>query len=237
MEKRLNLELQVPGINERLVMKCMDRLITIKSNRYGVELRLDPDAPFQELCDAAYTRFRESVKFFRGTEHMAICFSGRVLTDAEEGKMIDIITETTGVKIVCIIDQDEQKELTYKSIVEETLANVQKREGQFYRGTLGRRQVLESDSSIVVLGDVELGARVIAKGNIVIVGGLYGSAHAGVPYNRDAYIVSLSMQPKRLSIGDIEAKRQFVYQESLTIKGPKIAVVDGMHIYLDPLLE
>ena len=65
----------------------MDRLITIKSNRYGVELRLDPDAPFQELCDAAYTRFRESVKFFRGTEHMAICFSGRVLTDAEEGKM------------------------------------------------------------------------------------------------------------------------------------------------------
>ena len=45
------------------------------------------------------------------------------------------------------------------------------------------------------------------------------------------------MQPKQLRIGDIEAKRQIIYQESLLIQGPKIAVVDGKHIYLDPLVD
>ena len=135
------------------------------------------------------------------------------------------------------IDQDEKKELMYRSIVEQTLSNIQKREGQFYKGTLRKRQVLESESSIVILGDVEPGAKVVSKGNIVIVGDLYGSVHAGAYDNRDAYIVALSMQPKRLCIGDIEAKRQLISQESLNVRGPKIAVVDGGRIYLDPLTD
>ena len=139
--------------------------------------------------------------------------------------------------MVCIIEHDEKNELLYKSAVEQSLSNVQKREGQFYRGTLKRRQVLESDESIVILGDVEPGARVAARGNIIIVGALYGSVHAGASGDRDAYIVALSMQPKELRIGDVEAKRQIIYQESLNIKGPKIAVVDGRRIYLDPLTD
>ena len=61
----------------------------------------------------------------------------------------------------------------------------------------------------------------VSKGNIVIVGDLYGSVHAGAYDNRDAYIVALSMQPKRLCIGDIEAKRQLISQESLNVRGPK----------------
>ena len=125
----------------------------------------------------------------------------------------------------------------YKSAVEQSLLNMQKRDGQFYRGTLRKRQILESDSSIVILGDVESGARVTARGNIIIVGALYGSVHAGASGDRDAYIVALSMQPKALRIGDIEAKRQIIYQESLSIQGPKIAVVDGRRIYLDPLTD
>ena len=128
-------------------------------------------------------------------------------------------------------------EAMYRSVVEQTLSDLQKREGQFYRGTLAKRQVLESETSIVILGDVELGARVIAKGNIVIVGVLYGSAHAGAAGDRNAFIAALSMQPRQLCIGDIEAKRQIIYQESLTIKGPQIAVVDGKRIYLDPLVD
>ena len=168
---------------------------------------------------------------------MAVSFTGRVLRRTEEKAILEIIGDEADVDIVCIIDRDEKKELMYKSVVEQTLSNIQKREGQFYRGTLARREVLESDSSIVILGDVELGARVIAKGNIVIVGALYGSVHAGASGDRNAFIVALSMQPKQLRIGDIEAKRQIIYQESLNIQGPKIAIVDGQHIYLDPLVD
>ena len=45
------------------------------------------------------------------------------------------------------------------------------------------------------------------------------------------------MQPKQLCIGDIEAKRQLIYQESLSIKGRRSRFVDGSRIYLDPLVD
>ena len=69
--------------------------------------------------------------------------------------------------MVCIIDGNPANETAYKSVVERTLSNVRKRHGQFYKGTLGKKQVVESDTSIVILGDVELGAKVISKGSVV----------------------------------------------------------------------
>lgn len=214
----------------------MDRLVTIKSNRYGMEIHMNPDVPFETLLESMRIKFQNSAKFFQGAQ-MAVTFLDRKLTYPEEQTVLELISDITGIDIVCIIDRDPANELTYKSIVERTLSNIQKRDGQFYRGTLNRRQVIESDTSIVILGDVELGAKVIAKGSIVIVGALHGSAHAGAAGDKNAYIVALSMQPKQLRIGDVEAKRQLIYQESLTIRGPKIAAIDGSRIYLDPLVD
>lgn len=214
----------------------MDKLVTIKSSRYGMEIHMDPDVPFDTLLESIKVKFQNSARFFQGAQ-MAVSFRGRRLTSVEEQHILELISDITGIDIVCIIDSDPASELTYKSIVEQTLSNTRKRDGQFYRGTLGKRQVIESDTSIVILGDVEPGAKVIAKGSIVIVGALLGSAHAGAAGDRNAYIVALSMQPKQLRIDDIEAKRQLIYQESLLIKGPKIASIDGSRIYLDPLVE
>lgn len=214
----------------------MDRLVTIRSSRYGLDIELDPEENFDSLLEILTGKFRSSARFFKDAK-MALSFSGRSLTRTEEEKILQVISENTQIDILCVVEQNDKNEPMYRSIVEQTLSDISKREGQFYRGTLGKREILESESSIVILGDVELGARVIAKGNVVIVGALYGTVHAGAPGDRDAFVVALSMQPKQLCIGDIEAKRQIIYQESLNIKGPKIAVVDGRRIYLDPLVD
>lgn len=214
----------------------MEKLVRVKSNRYGIEVHLDPDVPFETLVEHVVAKFKDSAKFFEGAQ-MAITFLERKLSIQEERVIVDLITDITGIDIICIVDRDETNEMTYKSIVENVLTNVQKRDGQFYRGTLNKRQVLESDSSIIILGNVEAGAKVIAKGNVVIIGSLFGSAYAGAGGNRDAYVVALAMQPKQLRIGDIDAKRQTICQKSLTINGPKIAVVDRGRIYVDPLVD
>ena len=214
----------------------MDRLVTIRSCRYGLGIQLSPDPEFSVLADILTGKFHDSARFFKDAK-MALSFSGRILSRTEEEQVLNIISDNTDIEILCVITHDEKMEAMYRSVVEQTLSDLQKREGQFYRGTLAKRQVLESETSIVILGDVEPGARVIAKGNIVIVGVLYGSAHAGAAGDRNAFIAALSMQPRQLCIGDIEAKRQIIYQESLTIKGPQIAVVDGKRIYLDPLVD
>lgn len=214
----------------------MDRLVTIRSSRYGLDISLDPKAEFDVLMDILSGKFKDSARFFKDAK-MALSFSGRVLDRAEEDRILDIIRENTQIEILCVVEQNDKNDLMYRSIIEQTLSDREKREGQFYRGTLGKKQILESESSVIILGDVEPDARVTAKGSIVVVGTLYGSAHAGLSGDRGAYIVALSMQPRRLCIADIEAKRQLIYQESLSIKGPKIAVVDGNRIYLDPLVE
>ena len=214
----------------------MERLVTIRSSRYGLDIELDPEEDFDSLLEILTGKFRSSARFFKDAK-MALSFSGRSLTRTEEEKILQVISENTQIDILCVVEQNDKNEPMYRSIVEQTLSDISKREGQFYRGTLGKREILESESSIVILGDVEPGARVIAKGNVVIVGALYGAVHAGASGDRDAFVVALSMQPKQLCIGDIEAKRQVIYQESLNIRGPKIAVVDGGRIYLDPLVD
>ena len=211
----------------------MSELVTIKSSHSGIELRLNAKLPFPDLLKAVEEKFRQSADFFKNAK-MAVSFSGRTLSISEEEQLIQVITQTTNLEIICIIDHDERKELIYKRAVAQCLSEREKSDGQFYRGTLKRRQLLESESSIVILGDVEFGAKVVAKGNIIILGTLYGSVHAGAAGDRNAFIIALSMQPQRLVIGDIEAKRQLIYQDSLSINGPQIAVVDGKRIYLDP---
>lgn len=214
----------------------MDRLVTIRSCRYGLDIQLSPDAEFDVLAETLAEKFHASSRFFKNAK-MALSFSGRLLSRTEEEQVLEIIKVNTDIDVLCIISHDEKMEVMYRSVVEQTLSDIQKKEGMFYRGTLAKRQVLESDSGIVILGDVEYGARVISKGSIVIVGVLYGSVHAGAAGDRNAFVAALSMQPRQLRIGDIEAKRQIIYQESLTINGPQIAVVDGNRIYLDPLAD
>ena len=213
-----------------------DMLVTIRSNRYGLDIELDPEADFRELLTVLTEKFRDSARFFKDAS-MALSFSGRELNRIQEEQILNVIHSYTQIEILCIIERNDRNEPMYKSVVEYALSDIRRREGEFYRGTLGRRQVLETESSIVILGDVEPEARVTAGGSIVIMGTLYGSAHAGVYGDRDAFVAALSMQPQRLCIGDIEAKRHIICQESLSIKGPKIAVVDGSRIYLDPLTE
>ena len=147
----------------------MGRLVTIRSSRYGLDIELDPGADFDTLLEVLADKFKASARFFKDAK-MALSFSGRTLSRPEEEAVLGIISETTQIDILCVVEQNDKNEPMYRSIVEHALTDMNRREGQFYRGTLGRREILESDSSIVILGDVEPGARVAARGSVVIVG-------------------------------------------------------------------
>ena len=56
-------------------------------------------------------------------------------------------------------------------------------ETKFHRGAVRSGQKLEFEGSIVIMGDVNDGAEVIAGDNIVILGALRGLAHAGAKGN------------------------------------------------------
>ena len=214
----------------------MHSTVVIKGSQAGMTVILDPDVPFEKLLEDIAKKFKDSARFW-GAVQITLTLEGRRLTPREELAVVQAITDNSQIEILCLLDTDANRIARCEKALTERLMELSSQTGQFYKGDLKRGDVLESEASIVVIGDVNHGARVIAKGNIVIVGVLYGSAHAGAAGDRNAFIAALSMQPRQLCIGDIEAKRQIIYQESLTIKGPQIAVVDGKRIYLDPLVD
>lgn len=78
--------------------------------------------------------------------------------------------------------------------------------GLFYKGTLRSGQCLEAKDSIIIIGDVNPGATVLAGGNIVVIGSLKGSVSAGINGNRNAFVMALSMSPVLIQIADVIAE-------------------------------
>ena len=184
----------------------MNQKVVIKSNKYGLIVHMDPEAEYKQILEELRTSFTESAKFFKDAS-MAITFEGRVLTKPQEEEIIDLITDIAHIHIVCIFDKNENTERLYKSVVEECLEDLPRREGQFYRGTLKKRQVLETEKSIIILGDVEFGATVVSRGNIVVLGTIRGTVHAGAAGNKNAFVVALAMKPQMLKIAGVGANR------------------------------
>lgn len=212
----------------------MKDYVSIRSNKFGLEVHLDPEIPFPNLLKEVEKKFGEASKFFSNSS-MAVSFEDRFLTKEQELQLLDTIRATANVSIICVIDHNKTTEQLYRTIVEQSAEDLKNRDGQFYRGTLKRRQVLESETSVIILGNVEAGAKVVSKGNVVVMGTLKGSVHAGANGDKSAFITALDMQPKSLKIGNISAKRHKSNEREEIVMEPKIAIVDGEHIYIDPL--
>jgi len=77
---------------------------------------------------------------------------------------------------------------------------------QVQRGTLRAGEHLEVEGAVLVLGDVNPGARVTASGDVLVWGRLRGIAHAGCRGNGAARIVALQLRPLQLRIADAVAR-------------------------------
>ena len=66
----------------------MSQSVMIKSNKYGINLVLDPNIPFVELLKDVIEKFKASEKFFKNAE-LAISFEGRKLSEEEENRIIE----------------------------------------------------------------------------------------------------------------------------------------------------
>ena len=217
----------------------MKDAVLIKSFPNGINLVMREDAEMEEILRELAMKFSEARNFF-GTSSMALSMEGRKVTETEEIRILDTIRQNSNVRIVCIVGRDEE---TNKNYIK-ALQHMEKKltggdEGQFYKGSLKNREVIETENSIVVLGDVYPGSAVISAGNIIILGGLYGEAYAGGSGIEDCYIVALEMEPERLKIGDFKYKTN-AKQSKWGIRPkvqPKIAHLKNGKIVFDPLTK
>lgn len=209
--------------------------VVIKANKYGIVIHMDENASFDDIKNSLIERFAVSNKFFDNA-NIALSFEGRQLSAEQEREILDIISEKSDLNIVCVIDDDKSRENYFNQVVDKRLEQMSSNTGQFYKGTLRSGQVYEQESSIIILGDVNPGARVISNGNVVVLGNLKGYVYAGANGNQNAFVVALEMNPQQIRIGDVIARsNEDAKPKTAKELEPKIAFVDDNNIYIEKL--
>ena len=218
----------------------MKNPVIIKSFPNGLSIYLDEEMPFDQLLKEIGLKFKESAHFFKNAS-MVLSFEGRKLSDQEERMIIHTITANSELNVMCIMGKNEETNKNYIKALQKLSYHQQVMEnaGQFYKGTLKDAQMLETENSIIVLGDVYPGACVISSKDIIILGGLYGQAYAGGNGEDGHFVVALEMSPEKLKIGDFKYKTS-EKQSKWPIKPkvqPKIAYVEDGRVKLEPITK
>lgn len=213
----------------------MNNSVIIKGTKSGIIVILDGDIPFEELKEHIAHKFSESRKFL-GKAEMAISFEGRELTTEEEKEILQIISEHSDLRIICIVSNDAKQEERFKLSLNQKLLELSACTGQFYKGNLRSGQALEVETSIIIIGDVNPGAKVVSKGNVVILGSLKGNVFAGACGNENSFVVALDMQPMQIRIADIIGRSPDKPMKD-AVKETKIAFIDEGNIYIEPLTK
>lgn len=229
----------------------------IKGNKYGITLVLDKELEFAALLELITEKFIESNKFFDAEQQIAISFEGRNLSNEEQSDILTTISENTKLNISYIIDDNIATQTRFKEAIDQIAEPPAVEEpedqpdtsvpddGQFYKGTLRSGQSLDANSSIVVVGDVNPGASVVSKGNIIILGCLKGTAYAGCDGNDKAFVVALEMNPMQIRIGNIIARAPDKKKRKAGLKrksirkdnDAKIAFVENENIYIEEITK
>lgn len=211
--------------------------IMIKKFPSGITLHLNPELSFQELLLEIANKFDHSRQFFRDAK-VALALEGREFTEDEERQIIAAIQENSEIEILCIVGKNEETERNFVKAIRKVELQHTDDYGHFYRGTLKNNQKIEMDSSVVILGDVYPGSCVSASKDIIILGGLYGEAHAGVGSEDSHYVAALEMSPEKLRIGDFRYKTNEKSRWGFKPKvQPKIAYVKEKHIVTEPITK
>lgn len=210
--------------------------VIIKSNPYGLILSLDAELPFEELRQAVGEKFRLSAAFFKNAK-LAVTFRGRVLTCEQENLLIDEIVQNSKIQVICIVDEDKEAHEHYRKAAERALEKKKEEDGHFYRGTLRSGQVLETETSVVIIGDVNPGAQVISKGNIIVLGCCMGNLYAGASGDAGCFAAALTMKPMQVRIADKTARSAISKKKDngeYPIE-PKIVYIKEDHLQIKPI--
>lgn len=206
--------------------------VVIKGNKSGIRLVLEPNLPFDELQKEVEQKFEKSADFL-GNAQVALSFEGRELSEEEEAMLLQSIAEHSKLDVVCVIDNDKKREEYFSQSLNERLMQINSNSGQFFKGNLRSGQVMEFETSIIILGDINAGAQVVSTGNVIILGTLNGIVFAGASGNENSFIVAMKMNPVQLRIGDVIARSSD--EKSEPPKEPQIAYVEDGRIYVDTL--
>ena len=199
--------------------------VSINLRTDEVLIKIDDNATQREIILELTKKLKELKKMYQ-SEKTPIRVTGKILTNKE----IEEIEKAIKSKIDVKVSFDTPKTLGLHSIKRSYKKDVGTSETTFHKGSLRSGQKIEVEGSIVIIGDVNAGAEVIAADNIAIIGTLRGLDHAGAKGNKEALITASTLDAVQLRISNIvkelDMNEEFVYDNAYIY-------VDGDEIIID----
>ncbi|MEE1255811.1 MAG: septum site-determining protein MinC [Lachnospiraceae bacterium] len=215
----------------------MKNSVILKSFSSGISVIMDETTPYEQLLKDIEQKFKEADSFFKNAS-VAISLEGRILNEQEEREILNVITQSSRLNVLCLMGRDEEKNIKFLGIQNNLTFQKDENCGQFYRGTLKDGQSIETEHSIVILGDVCEGCSVYSAKDIVVLGSLLGEAYAGAAGSNNHFVVALDMNPEKLRIGDLKYISQRTSKWGLKPKAvPKIAYNYNGEVLIAPITK
>ncbi|SNZ08457.1 septum site-determining protein MinC [Persephonella hydrogeniphila] len=120
----------------------------------------------------------------------------------------------------------EKKKKTVKKIPEIT----EKKSLKIINKTVRSGQRVEYDGDILIIGDVNPDAYIVASGNVIVMGTLRGVVHAGANGDETATVMALKLVPQQLRIGNFFTRSP---DNPETPEHPERAYIEDNHIVIE----
>ncbi len=170
--------------------------VMIKGTKEGLTLHLNDQCSFHELKNELDDKLSAHYRETEGEPLLTVNIQtgNRYLADDQIEELKDIVRQKRNLVVNEVWSNVITKNDAEKLIDERNIETM--------TGVIRSGQVVEITGDILIVGDVNPGGKVLAGGNIYILGSLKGIAHAGCNGNQEAVIVASKMVPSQLRIAD-----------------------------------
>lgn len=189
-------------------------MVAVKGIREGLLFLLEEDGDWEKNRQALFKMVGERQEFWRGAR---VALDSRTVVIGED-EILDLKDELSRYDLTlwAVLSASPSTQLAAQKLGLATRFNRPEKEEVEVLSTIvheGEGAVLinktlrsgyrvEYAGHVIVLGDVNPGAEIIAAGNIIVWGRLRGVVHAGAEGNTQAVVCALDFQPTQLRIAD-----------------------------------
>jgi septum site-determining protein MinC len=236
--------------------------VIIKGVRDGLLLIVDDDVPFAQVLTELVTRINAQPHFFKGAA--VTLNMGRRVFDAPEFDVLYRMLTRNGMKVQTVVSLSAQSRMVAETAgvparppsfaagdsgVSLGLKNrgswvstpsgeaetaAEAGTGLFLRCSLRPGQSVTYGGDVCIMGDVEIGAEVVAEGDVIVWGHLRGIVHAGVGGDDEAVVCALRMNPTQLGIAGVTSR--FPASDTgylLEVQPPELARLENGRIVVE----
>jgi septum site-determining protein MinC len=219
-------------------MNDLHSIVQIKGMRDGLLVSLT-DASWEEQQSALLAQMDQQPSFFQGAR-LALDVGAQILRVNEMVELRDHLSDRS-VVLWAVISESPTTEQTAQLLGLATrISRPRPEEERFSSGdqnnetalfinkTLRSGTRIEYPGHVVLLGDVNPGAEIIAEGNIIVWGRLRGAVHAGSKGDEGSKVCALDFAPMQLRIAEeaasIKKEKQILGPVAAFIRNERVVV-------------